>query len=324
MTRILRILILACNVFVLTAAVAQADTWPGKPIKWIVPFSPGGNSDIIARLVGAKLQVVLGQPVVVENKLGAGGGLGADLVAKSPPDGYTIMSGTIATHAINAALYANLPYDPVRDFAAITLAARVPNLLVIHPDIAAKSVPELIALLKANPGKYTFASAGNGASQHLSGELFKALTGVQMQHVPYKGSPPALQDVMGGNVTMMFDAISTALPLAKSGKLRALAVTTAQRSPIAPEIPTLAEAGVAGYEMDTWVGVFAPAGTPPEIVKRLNAEIVRILKSPEVHDKLTALGANIVADSPEHCAAFVKSETAKWAELVKKIGARID
>ena len=324
MTRILKILILACNVFVLTAAVAQADTWPGKPIKWIVPFSPGGNSDIIARLVGAKLQVVLGQTVVVENKLGAGGGLGADLVAKSPPDGYTIMSGTIATHAINAALYANLPYDPVRDFAAITLAARVPNLLVIHPDVPAKSVPELIALLKANPGKYTFASAGNGASQHLSGELFKALAGVQIQHIPYKGSPPALQDVMGGNVTMMFDAISTALPLAKSGKLRALAVTTAQRSPIALEIPTLAESGVVGYEMDTWVGVFAPAGTPPEIVKRLNIEIVKILNSPEVHDKLSALGANIVADSPEHCAAFVKSETAKWKELVKKIGAQID
>ena len=324
MTRILKTLILALNLLALTPAPVQAETWPSKPIKWIVPFAPGGTSDIIARTVGAKLHVVLGQPVVVEYKLGAGGGLGADLVAKSPPDGYTIMTGTVATHAINAALYSKLPYDPVKDFAHITLAARVPNMLSIHPDIPAKSVAELVALLKANPGKYTFASAGNGASQHLSGELFKSLAGVEIQHVPYKGAPPGLQDVMAGNVTMMFDNITTSLPFAKAGKLRALAVTTAQRSPIAPELPTMAEAGVAGYEMDSWMAVFAPAGTPREIVTRLNTEIVKILKSPEVHDKLTALGANIVADSPEHCAAFVKSETAKWAELVKKIGARID
>ena len=305
-----------------TTAVAQP--WPAKPIRWIVPFAPGGGSDIAARTIGAKLQVVLGQPVVVENKPGAGGGIGADLVAKSPPDGYTLLGGTIATNAINASLYSKLPYDPVRDFAPITLIARVPNLLVIHPDIAATTVAELVRLMKANPGKFTFASAGNGSSQHLAGEMFKAIAGVQMQHVPYKGSPPGLQDVAGGHVSMMMDNIASALPMAKSGKLRALAVTTAKRSAIAPDIPTLAEAGLPGYEMDTWLGVFAPAGTPPEIVERLNAEIVAIINTPEVRDQLTALGMILVADSPEHCAAFVKSETAKWKVLVKKLGVSVE
>jgi len=306
------------------AAVAQAQAWPSKPIKWVVPFAPGGTTDILARTVGEKLAVALGQPVIIENKPGAGGGVGAEFTAKSAPDGYTIMGGTISTHAINASLYKSLPYDPVKDFVAITLIARVPNMLVINPSVPAKDVKELIALLKANPGKYSFASSGNGTSQHLSGELFKSMSGTDMQHIPYKGSPPALQDVVGGQVAMTFDNITTALPLAKAGKLRALAVTTAKRSSVAPEVPTLAESGLPGFEVGSWQGVFAPAGTPPEIVKRLNAEIVKALNMPDVREKLSGLGAEIVADSPEEFSALVKAEVAKWADVVKKSGAKVD
>jgi tripartite-type tricarboxylate transporter receptor subunit TctC len=306
------------------AALAQAQAWPSKPIKWVVPFAPGGTTDILARTVGEKLALALGVPVVVENKPGAGGGVGADFTAKSAPDGYTIMGGTISTHAINASLYKDLPYDPVKDFVAITMIARVPNMLVVNPNVPAKDVKELIALLKASPGKYTFASSGNGTSQHLSGELFKTMAGVDMQHVPYKGSPPALQDVVGGQVTMTFDNITTAWPLAKSGKLRALAVTTAKRSSVAPDVPTLAESGLPGFEVGSWQGVFAPAGTPPDIVKRLSVEIVKVLGLPEVREKLGGLGAEIVADSPEEFAAIVKAEVVKWSDVVKKSGARVD
>ena len=226
-----RIAALGLGVVVTTFAIlANAQAWPSKPIKWIVPFAPGGTTDILARTVGDKLAIALGVPVIVENKPGAGGGVGAEFTAKAAPDGYTIMGGTISTHAINASLYKDLPYDPVKDFVPITLIARVPNMLVVNPAVPAKDVKELIVLLKANPTKYTFASSGNGTSQHLSGELFKSMAGVEMQHIPYKGSPPALQDVVGGQVTMTFDNITTAWPLAKSGKLRALAVTTAKRS----------------------------------------------------------------------------------------------
>ena len=306
------------------ATLAHGQAWPSKPIKWVVPFAPGGTTDILARTVGEKLALALGQPVIIENKPGAGGGLGAEFTAKAAPDGYTIMGGTISTHAINASLYKNLPYDPVKDFVAITLIARVPNMLVINPDVPAKDVKELIALLKANPNKYSFASSGNGTSQHLSGELFKAMSGTEMQHIPYKGSPPALQDVMGGQVTMTFDNITTAWPLAKSGKLRALAVTTAKRSSVAPDVPTLAESGLPGFEVGSWQGVFAPAATPPEIVKRLNAEIVKILNLPDVKEKLVLLGAEPVGNSSEEFSAMVKAEVVKWADVVKKSGARVD
>jgi tripartite-type tricarboxylate transporter receptor subunit TctC len=308
----------------LATGTASSQSWPTRPIKYIVPFAPGGTTDILARTISEKLSIALGQPVVVENKPGAGGGVGADFTAKAAPDGYTIMGGTISTHAINASLYANLPYDPVKDFVAITLIARVPNLLVINPEVPAKTVAELIALLKANPNKYTFASSGNGTSQHLSGELFKSMAGVQMQHIPYKGSPPALQDVVGGQVTMTFDNITTALPLAKSGKLRALAVTTAKRSAVAPDVPTLAESGLVGFEVGSWQGVFAPAGTPPDIVKRLNTEIVKIINLPEVRDKLLALGAEPVGDTSEQFGAYVKTEVVKWSDVVKKSGAKVD
>ena len=306
------------------AGLACAQAWPNKPIKYIVPFAPGGTTDILGRTIADKLAAALGQPVVVENKPGAGGGVGAEFTAKQPADGYTIMGGTISTHAINASLYKSLGYDPVRDFVPVTLIARVPNMLVVNPSLPAKDVKELIALLKANPGKYSFASSGNGTSQHLSGELFKTMTGVEMQHIPYKGSPPALADVVGGNVAMTFDNITTAWPLAKGGKLRAIAVTTAQRSSVAPDVPTLAEAGLAGYEVGSWQGVFAPAGTPPEIVRRLNAEIVKIINLPEVREKLVGLGAEPAPTTPEAFGALVKSEVAKWADVVKKSGAKVD
>ncbi len=306
------------------AATASAQPWPTKPIKWIVPFASGGTTDILARTVGEKLSAALGQPVVVENKPGAGGGVGAEFVAHSPPDGYTIMGGTISTHAINASLYQKLPYDPVKDFAPITLIARVPNMLVVNPDVPASNVGELIRLMKTKPGNYTFASSGNGTSQHLSGELFKTMAGVDMQHIPYKGSPPALQDVVGGQVTMTFDNITTALPLAKAGKLRALAVTTATRSAVAPDVPTLAESGLPGYEIGSWQGVFAPAGTPPAIVQRLNAEIVKILNQPDVRQRLVALGAEPAPNTPEEFAAMVKSEVAKWGDVVRRSGAKVD
>jgi tripartite-type tricarboxylate transporter receptor subunit TctC len=308
----------------IVSSLACAQQWPTKPIRYVVPFAPGGTTDILARTISEKLSVALGQPVIVENKPGAGGGVGAAEVAKAAPDGYTIMGGTISTHAINATLYSNLPYDPVKDFVAITLIARVPNMLVINNDIPAKNVAELIKLMKAKPGNWNFASAGNGTSQHLSGELFKGMAGVEMQHVPYKGSPPALTDVMGGQVSMTFDNITTAWTLAKGGKLRALAVTTAKRSPVAPDVPTVAESGLPGYEIGSWQGVFAPAKTPPEIVKRLNTEIVKIINMPDVQAKLIDLGAEPVGNSSEDFTVFVKAEVVKWGEVVKKSGAKVD
>jgi len=306
------------------STLAGAQAWPSKPIRYVVPFAAGGSTDILGRTIAEKLSVALGQPVVVENKPGAGGGVGAAEVAKAPADGYTIMGGTISTHAINASLYSSLPYDPVKDFVAITLIARVPNMLVVNNDIPARNVAELIKLMKANPGKWNFASAGNGTSQHLSGELFKGMAGVEMQHIPYKGSPPALTDVMGGQVSMTFDNITTAWPLAKGGKLKALAVTTSKRSPVAPDVPTLAESGLPGYEVGSWQGVFAPAGTPPEIVKRLNTEIVKIINMPDVQKKMIELGAEPVGDSSEAFGAFVKTEVVKWGDVVKKSGAKVD
>jgi tripartite-type tricarboxylate transporter receptor subunit TctC len=306
-----------------TLAGAQ-QPWPSKPIRYVVPFAAGGTTDILARTISEKLSVALGQPVIVDNKPGAGGGVGAAEVAKSPPDGYTILGGTISTHAINATLYSNLPYDPVRDFVPITLIARVPNMLVVNNDIPAKDVAELVKLMKASPGKWSFASSGNGTSQHLSGELFKGMAGVEMQHIPYKGSPPALNDVMGGQVSMTFDNITTAWALAKGGKLRALAVTTAKRSPVAPDVPTLAESGLPGYEIGSWQGVFAPAGTPPDIVRRLNTEIVKIINMPDVQKKLIDLGAEPVGNSSEEFTVFVKAEVVKWGDVVKKSGAKVD
>jgi tripartite-type tricarboxylate transporter receptor subunit TctC len=306
------------------APLAGAQAWPTKPIKWVVPFAPGGTTDILARTVGEKLALAVGQPVIIENKPGAGGGVGAEFVAKAAPDGYTIMGGTISTHAINASLYKNLPYDPVKDFAPIVLLARVPNMLVVNPDVPAKNVAELIVLLKANPGKYTFASSGNGTSQHLSGELFKSMSGTDMQHIPYKGSPPALQDVMGGQVTMTFDNITTAWTLAKSGKLRALAVTTARRSPGFPDLPTVAEAGVPGFDAITWHGVVVPARTPQPVIARLNGEFNKLLQTADMRERLMALGSDIIGGEPKQLTEFMRVEIPRWAKVIKESGAKAD
>src|SRR5262245_62100897 len=311
-------------VLAFASASAVAQTYPSKPIRYIVPFQPGGTTDILGRIVAAHLQEAWKQPVVVDNRPGAGGAVGAEAAAKSAPDGYTIMGGTISTHAINASVYARLPYDPIKDFEAVTLLATQPNMLVVHPSVPAQNVKELIALLKANPDKYTYSTSGNGTSAHLSGELFKSMTGTKMQHVPYKGSPAAIADAVSGQVSMSFDNISTAYPQAKAGKLRALAVTTAKRSGLAPEVPTFAESGLPGYELGSWHGVFAPAGTPQDIVQKLNAEIGRGIQVAATKEKLQALGVDAAGTSVESFGAFVRAEVPKWAKVVKDSGAKAE
>jgi tripartite-type tricarboxylate transporter receptor subunit TctC len=305
------------------AASAQAP-WPNKPIRYIVPFAPGGTTDILARVVGEKLGIALGQTIVVDNKPGQGGSAGAAELARAAPDGYTIGGGTISSHAINASLYEKLPYDPVTSFAPITLYATQPNVLLLHPSVPAQTLAEFIALLKANPDKYNFGSAGIGTSQHISGELFKTLAGVKMQHVPYRGSGQMIPELLGGTLTVAVDNIATALPHIKSGKLRALAVTTTQRSGVAPEVPTMAESGLAGYELSSWQAVFAPAGTPPAIVERLYTEIAKILKMPDVAKKLTDLGLDLSGMTPAELAAVVKADVPRLGKVVKDSGAKVD
>jgi tripartite-type tricarboxylate transporter receptor subunit TctC len=306
------------------ASPAFAADYPIKPIRIVVPFSAGGTSDFLARAIAAKLDGALGQTVIIDNKPGAGGNIGSDAVAKADPDGYTLLLGTVGTHAINSSLYKKMPYDAMKDFAPVTLVAEVPNMLVVHPSVPAKSVQELLALAKAKPGSLTFASSGNGSSIHLSGELFKSLAGVDMLHIPYKGSSPAVSDLLGGQVNMMFDNMPSSLPHVKAGKLRALAVTSAKRSPAMPDLPTLAETGITGYDAAAWFGVLAPAGTPPDVIKKLNTEIVKVLNMPEVAARLSVQGAVPTTNTPEQFAAYIKSETAKWAKVVKASGAQID
>ena len=305
-------------------AAAQAPAYPTKPVRLVVPFPPGGATDIIARAVAQKLGETLGQSIVVDNRPGAGGNVGTELVAKAAPDGYTLEMGTVGTHAINASLYAKMPYDNVKDFAPIILVAGVPNVLEVTPSLPVNSVQELIAYAKANPGKLNFASSGNGTSIHLSGELFKVMAGVQMTHVPYKGSAPALQDLIGGNVQLMFDNLPPSLPQIKSGKLRAIAVTSAARAPALPDVPTIAESGLPGFEASSWFGLLAPAGTPPAIIAKINAEVATWLASPEGREKLAAIGANAAGGSPEDFARHIQAETAKWAKVVKESGAKVD
>src|SRR4029453_1006317 len=258
---------------------------PPKPVRVVVPFPAGGTTDILARAAAQKLSETWGQQAIVDNRPGAGGNIGAELVAKSAPDGYTLLMGTVGTHAINASLYPKMPYDHVKDFAPVILVAGVPNVLVVHPSLPVNSVQELIAYAKANPGKLNFASSGNGTSIHLSGELFKVMTGVQMTHVPYKGSAPALQDLIGGQVQLMFDNLPPSPPQIKAGKLRALGVTSAARAPALPDLPTIAESGLPGFEASSWFGVLVPAGTPPSIVTKLNAEIAKWLPAPHAGEK---------------------------------------
>jgi len=307
-----------------THSASSGQAWPSKPMRYIVPFAPGGTTDILARLVAPKLSETLGQPVIVENKAGAGGTLGSELLAKAPADGYTIGGGTISSHAISATLYSKLAYDPVRDFAPITMLATQPNLLIVHPSVGASSVAELIALLKANPSKYSFASAGSGTSQHISGELFKTMTGVSMQHIPYKGSGQLIPDLLSGTVSMAFENFATAYPPVKAGRLKALAVTTAKRSPLVPDVPTLAESGLAGYDISSWQALFAPAGTPKEIVARIYSEVAKALKESDVRRKIQDLGADPGGMTPDELAALIKADIPRLGKIVRDSGAIVD
>lgn len=306
------------------APIVAAQTWPTKPIKFVVPYPPGGPLDSVARLTGQKVSERLHQPVIIENKPGAGGNIGADFVAKSPADGYTILMGAVATHAINPALYKHMPYDANKDFAPITLLVSTPNVLVLNPMVKANNVKELIALAKAEPGKLNFGSGSSGSAGHLAGELFKTMANVEMTHVPYKGGAPAMQDLLSGQVQLMFDNLANSMPQIKAGKLRALAVTTATRSAFAPDLPTIAESALPGFDISTWFGIFAPAGTPNSVVLKLNEEFVRAIKLPDIKEKLDAMGAEAVGGSPEEFAVYVRSEAAKYADVIRRSGARVD
>lgn len=304
-------------------AQASAANFPDKPLKIVVTFTTGGAPDILARLIGQHLTTAWGQPVVVDNKPGAGGTTGADFVAKAAPDGYTIVVGTVGTHSINGALYSKMPYDMVKDFTPITLLATTPNMLVINNDVPAKNLKDFIALGKKE-GKMTFASSGSGTSIHVSGELFKTMTGIDMVHIPYKGRATAIPDVLGGRVTMMFDNMPSSLALVREGKLRALGVTSSSRSPAAPDIPTISESGLPGFDAVSWFALFAPANTPKPIIDKLQTEVRKILKTPEIAKRLADNGLEPVGGTPEELAAYQKSEIIKWAKVVKDSGAKAD
>jgi tripartite-type tricarboxylate transporter receptor subunit TctC len=301
-------------------AQPSAQPFPNKPMRIVVTFTTGGAPDIIARILGERMSTVWGQPVVIDNKPGSGGNIGADFVAKSPPDGHTIVVGTVGTHSINGALYPKMPYDMVKDFAPVSLVATTPNMLVINNEVPAKTLRELIDLGKKE-GKMSFASSGSGTSIHVSGELFKSMTGIDMTHIPYKGRASAIPDLLGGRVTMMFDNMPSSLPLVREGKLRALGVTSQKRSPAAPEIPTIAEAGLPGFEAVSWFAVFAPSGTPKPVVDKLQTEISRILKMPDVAKRLNDIGLDPVGSTAEELAAYQRTEIIKWAKVVKDSGA---
>lgn len=298
------------------ATAAAAQGFPDRSVTMIVPFAAGGSTDVVARIVAQKMSEDLGQQVIVQNVAGAGGNLGADNVARAAPDGYTILMGTVATHALNPLILKSTPYDAEKDFAPISLLVVVPNVLVVNPELPAKSVQELIALLKADPDKYSYASSGNGTPLHLSGELFKSMAGVDMQHIPYKGAGPALNDVIGNQVPIMFDNLPSSSSHIKGGTLRALAVTTAERAPSFPDIPTVAESGIPGYETYTWNALFAPANTPADVISRLNASANKALTDPAVADRMKEFSATIVGSTPEELGAHVKAELAKWKPVV--------
>ena len=326
--------------FFLGSALAQTDTpvapaaapesrdpaasgYPNRPLRWVVPYAPGGGADTVARVVGQKLAESWAQQVVIDNRPGAAGIVGADVVAKAKPDGYTILMAA-TPHAVNVSMHNQLPFDLTRDFAAVTLVASFPNILVMHPSVPVTSIKELVALAKSRPGQLNFASNGNGTSPHLAMELFKTMAGVSMMHVPYKASSQAITDLLGGQVSLMFPNLPSALPHVKTRKLKALAVTGIRRSPAAPDIPTMAEDGVPGYAADTWNGVLLPAATPRGIVLRLNSELVKVLNMPDLKQRLLTLGAETLGSTPEEFSAYVTTEITKWALVIKKAGIRAD
>ena len=303
---------------------AQEKVWPLQPIKIVVTFTSGGAPDILARILAEKWQQSLGVSVIVENKPGAGGNIGADFVAKSKADGYTLLLGTVGTQTINPYLYSKIPYNAQKDFTSVSFLASTPNLLVVNKNVPVKNVQELIALAKAKPGELSFGSSGSGTSIHLSGELFKVLAGVDMQHIPYKGRASAIPDLLGGRIQMIFDNMPSALPLVKSGELKALGVTSLKRSASAPEIPTIAESGLPGFDSTSWFGLFAPANLPKSVLARINTETVKVMSSPEVKDKLFQLGLDSTPGTPEQLDKIVQAESKKWEKVVKESGAKAD
>lgn len=315
----LAMLLFLCLLAILSTS-ALAQTYPTRPIRLMVPSTPGGSVDTLARTIGTKLTERWGQQVIVDNRPGAGGAIAGELVAKSPADGYTLLIGTVASLATNVSLQKKLPYDPIKDFAPVTLVATQNLMLLIHPSVPAKSVKELVRLAKARPGMLSFASAGNGTGGHLSGELFKLLAAIDLLHVPYKGVAPALVDVVSGQVSMTFASILSSLPQVRANKVRALAVTGAKRSAAAPELPTMEEAGVKDYESATWYGIVAPVGTPPDIVNRLNTEMVAIIKRPDTNERLSKEGADPVGNSPQEFGRFIRSEIEKWRKVIRAAG----
>jgi len=307
-----------------SGAEALAQEWPAKPIRFIAPNLPGGPTDILARLIGQKLAETLGQPVVIENRAGAAGNIGTEVAAKAPPDGYTLVTGNNATFGANVSLYKRLGFDPVKDFTPIVLAATQPNILVVHPSLSVTNVKELIALAKARPGQLNYSGSGMGAAAHLSAELFKSMTATNIVHIPYKSAAPALTDLMAGETQLMFATSLSVIQHIKANRVRALGVTTAKRSRFLPELPTMAEAGVPGFEASTWHGVLVPAGTPGAIVERLNMEINRMLQLADVRERLAAMGAEVVGGSAKEFADHIQREIPKWAKVVKAIGVQLE
>ena len=306
------------------ATSAAAQTWPAKPVRLVIGFSPGGPSDILSRMLGAKLAEGLGQPFVYDNRPGAGGNITAEITAKSPPDGYTIMMGNNSILAANVSLYKNSGLNPEKDFTAIVLVAGQPNVLVVHPSLPVKTTKELIALARSRPGQLNYASSGSGAAAHLAAELFKSMTGTNMVHVPYKGAAPALTDMIAGQCQVMFATSLSVSPYLKAARLRPIAVTTAQRSASMPELPTVAESGVPGFEASTWHGLAGPAGLPQPIVDRLNAEVNRIIKLPEIRDRLAQQGTDVIGGTPQQMSAQIRLEIPKWAKVIAASGAKPD
>jgi tripartite-type tricarboxylate transporter receptor subunit TctC len=322
--KIIRILAATALLALAPQAGFGAEPFPGKQVRFVVPYPPGGPLDTVARLLGQKVSASIGHPVLIENVPGAGGNIGAGVVARAAPDGYTILMGAVATHAINPTLYSTIPYNAQKDFIAVTQLATTPNVLVVNNAVEANSVAEFIKLAKSKPGKLNFGSGSTGSAGHLAGELFKTMAGVDMAHIPYKGAAAAMQDLVAGRVDLMFDNLASSLSQVKGGRVRALAVTTAKRTKLAPELPTIAESGLAGFDISTWFGIFVPAGTPRPVVDRLHAEFTRALAAPDVREKILALGAEPVGSTPEQFAAYVKAEAAKYAKLVRTSGAKVD